>query len=65
MVHIWGFSGSISGLHFRVNKWSTSEITIKIVVSEDFINKVFRKGFECFVAFWCSVSKTGFLKRGW
>ena len=35
-------SGSIS--------LSTSEITIKIVVSEDFINKVFRQGFECFVA---------------
>ena len=42
MVHILGVLGSISGPHCRVKKWSTSFCCIKIGVSEDFLNQVFR-----------------------
>ena len=55
MVHISGFSGSISGLHFRVNKWSTSETTMRVVVSEDlcpFLFPKFSKRGSDFLVFW-------------
>ena len=65
MVHISGVLGSISGPHCRVNKWSTSFRSIKIVVSEDFSEPSFQRGVQSFVAFWCFGPKTGFSKRGW
>ena len=65
MVHIWGVLGSISGPHCRVNKWSTSSRSIKIVASEDFSEPRFQRGvqsFRCFLVFW---SKNRLSKREW
>ena len=60
--------GSISGPHlgrFRVNKWSTSFRSIKIVVSEDFSEQVFRGGCKVFVGFWRFGPKPVFSERVW
>ena len=46
MVHILGFSESINGPHFRVNKWSTSEIAINLWFQRIFVNQVFRGGLK-------------------
>ena len=51
MVHIWG----VLGPHCRVNKWSTSFRSIKIGVTEDFLEPSFQRGvqsFRCFLVFW-------------
>ena len=64
MVHIWGALGSIGGPHYRVNKWSTSFRSIKIVISEDFSETSFQRGvqsFRCFLVLW---SKNRLFKKG-
>ena len=63
MVDILGVLGSISGPHCRVNKWSTSFRSLKIVVSDDFSEPSFQRcvqSFRCFLVFW---SEKGFSNR--
>ena len=66
MVHILGGLGSISGPHCRVNKWSTSFRSGKIVVSDDFSKRCFQRGCRVFVfVSGVLVQKQAFQKESW
>ena len=60
MVHI---AGSITGPHFGVNKWSTSEITIKLA-SEDSCPQSFQRGVQSFRRFLVFWFKNRLFKKG-
>ena len=48
----------------RVNKWSTTFHSVKIVVSEEFSEPIFRGVCRVFVVFWCFGQKKAF-KQKW